>query len=472
MRQGKIFASFVQAAAVVGMVVTGGAFAAERQPPDSAGEVQLSFAPIVKRVAPAVVNVYASRTVQQSVSPFFSDPFFRQFFGGQFGGSTRQRVERSLGSGVIVDPSGMIVTNFHVIAQADQVKVALADKRELPATIILKDERSDLAVLKIDAGDKPLPSIEFADSDAVEVGDLVLAIGDPFGVGQTVTSGIVSAFAHVPGGPSEDQYFIQTDAAINPGNSGGALVDVHGRLIGINRMIVSPSGGSTGIGFAIPSNLVRVVARAAQDGGKATRPWLGATLQNVTSEIADGLGIGEPRGALVANVEKESPAAKAGLTTGDLILQIDGIDIDDVGGLNYRLATKGIGGTAKLGILRNGHPYQATLALQGAPETVPRDKRTIEGDSPFSGLTVLNLSPAVAEELSFGGDPTGVIVSDVADGSIADNAGFKRGDVIAEVNGVAIDSTKRLATVADDAARTWQLTVNRNGHALHSVLRG
>ncbi len=414
-------------------------FAAERQVPANQGEVQLSFAPIVKRVAPAVVNVYASRTIQQQVSPFFSDPFFRQFFGGQFGGATRQRVERSLGSGVIIDPSGLIVTNFHVIAQADEVKVALADKRELPAKIILKDQRSDLAVLKIDAGDKPLPSIAFANSDDAQVGDLVLAIGDPFGVGQTVTSGIVSAFAHVPGGPSEDQYFIQTDAAINPGNSGGALVDMNGRLIGINRMIVSPSGGSTGIGFAIPSNLVRVVARAAQHGGRAERPWLGATLQNVTPEIADGLGIGRARGALVASVEKDSPAAKAGLTSGDLILKVDGEDIGDVGSFNYRMATRGVGGTARLGILRGGKPYQATLALEPAPEKPLRDKRVIGGDSPFTGLTVLNLSPAVAEELSYQGKPDGVIVSDVAGGSNADNAGFRRGDVIVSVNGVTID---------------------------------
>ena len=252
---------------VVGWAVA--ASAAERHVPASAAEMQLSFSPIVKLVAPAVVNVYASRTIQQQTSPFFSDPFFRQFFGNQFGGGPSTRVQRSLGSGVIIDASGLIVTNFHVIAQADEVKVALSDKREFAADIVLKDERSDLAILKIkgDAGD--LPTIPFADSDSVEVGDLVLAIGDPFGVGQTVTSGIVSAFARVPGSPSEDQYFIQTDAAINPGNSGGALVDINGRLIGINRMIVSPSGASSGIGFAIPSNLVRAVTSAARFGAPA-----------------------------------------------------------------------------------------------------------------------------------------------------------------------------------------------------------
>ncbi|MCR4282532.1 MAG: trypsin-like peptidase domain-containing protein, partial [Bauldia sp.] len=289
---------FGRAVVAVSLVLGFGlpAFAAERQVPASVAEVQLSFAPIVKRVAPAVVNVYASRTIRQTASPFFSDPFFRQFFGDAFGGGTSQRVQRSLGSGVIISADGLIVTNFHVIAQADEVKVALSDKREFPAKIVLKDERSDLAVLRIEGAVSGLATIEYADSDAVQVGDLVLAIGDPFGVGQTVTSGIVSAFARVPGGPSDDQYFIQTDAAINPGNSGGALVDIQGRLIGINRMIVSPSGASSGIGFAIPSNLVRVVAAAAESGGAPKRPWLGADLKDLTPEIAASMSIDIPVG--------------------------------------------------------------------------------------------------------------------------------------------------------------------------------
>ena len=284
------------------LVMGAGALAAERQVPTDSASVQLSFAPVVKRVAPAVVNVYASRVVEQQASPFFADPFFRRFFG-DLGGQPSQRVQRSLGSGVIIDPSGLIVTNFHVIAHADEVKVALSDKREFPADIVLKDQRSDLAVLRISGAGANLPTIDFADSDKVEVGDLVLAIGDPFGVGQTVTSGIVSAFAHVPGDQSQDQYFIQTDAAINPGNSGGALVDMNGRLVGINRMIVTPSGGSTGIGFAIPSNLVRAVVGAAATGQAPKRPWLGAALQSVTPDIADALGLETPRGVLVADVD-------------------------------------------------------------------------------------------------------------------------------------------------------------------------
>ncbi len=462
----------VLAVVLVSFVGLAGASAQERQVPDNAVQMQLSFAPIVRQVAPAVVNVYASRVVQQRVSPFFSDPFFQQFFGGAFGGEPSTRVQQSLGSGVIISPDGLIVTNFHVIAQADEVKVALSDKRELAATIILKDERSDLAVLKVDAGTGALPTIDYADSDAVEVGDLVLAIGDPFGVGQTVTSGIVSAFARVPAGPAEDQYFIQTDAAINPGNSGGALVDMQGRLIGINRMIVSPSGASSGIGFAIPSNLVRVVVAAAERGGVAQRPWLGADLQALTQDIAASLSIEAPQGVLVASVSETSPAYDAGLQAGDLIVAMDGSAVEDLGSFNYRLATRPLGGTTQLEVVRSGKRYTAAVALRAAPETVPRDARFIEGRSPFAGLTVMNLSPAVAEELSYRGTAAGVIVGEVAEGSLAARAGFSRGDVVSMVNGVRIDSTERLAAIASDQARGWDMVIERRGRAIQFRFRG
>src|SRR6202167_5665730 len=257
--------------------------AVDRQVPSSMGQLQLSFAPIVKRVAPAVVNVYASHVVENQ-NPFMADPFFRQFFGG---GMPREQVERSLGSGVIVDASGLVVTNYHVIANASEVKVALADKREFDADIVLKDQRSDLAVLRIKGAKERFPTLEFANSDDLQVGDVVLAIGDPFGVGQTVTHGLVSAVARTQVGISDYQFFIQTDAAINPGHSGGALVDMNGRLVGINTAIFSRSGGSQGIGFAIPANMVKVVVASAKGGGKSVkRPWLGARLQAVTPEIA------------------------------------------------------------------------------------------------------------------------------------------------------------------------------------------
>jgi Do/DeqQ family serine protease len=446
-----------------------GVEASQRQVPASPEQVQLSFAPIVKRVAPAVVNVYASRTVAPQTSPFFADPFFRQFFG-----SPQARVERSLGSGVIIDAGGLVVTNFHVIELADEVKVALADKRELAADIVLKDVRSDLAVLRIREPAGKLPTIEFANSDEVEVGDLVLAIGDPFGVGQTVTSGIVSAFARVPGGPSDDQYFIQTDAAINPGNSGGALVDMHGRLIGINRMIVSPSGASSGIGFAIPSNLVKIVADAAAKGGAPHRPWLGASLQAVTPDMADGLGLSAPVGVLVASVDKAGPANAAGLKNGDIIVSIDGIDVDDLGALNYRLATKGIGGSAKVAVRRDGKLYATTVALVVAPENPPRDAATILGSSPFAGMTVVNLSPAVVEELGYTGPAmAGVVVSDIKPNSSAAFAGFRRGDVIVDVNGAKIDTTKRLADVAQQQrVSQWALTILRGDQTIRQQFRG
>jgi len=451
-------------------MAVGGAQAAEKQVPPDSASIQLSFAPVVKRVAPAVVNVYASRVVEQQASPFFSDPFFRRFFGDT-GGQPNQRVQRSLGSGVIIDPSGLIVTNFHVIASADEVKVALADKREFTADIVLKDQRSDIAVLRISgAGD--LPTIPFADSDQVEVGDLVLAIGDPFGVGQTVTSGIVSALAHVPGDQSEDQYFIQTDAPINPGNSGGALVDMSGHLVGINRMIVTPSGGSTGIGFAIPSNLVRVIAAAAGTGHAPQRPWLGARLQAITPDIAEAMGLGVPGGALVSDVDPKGPAAAARLQSGDVITSVDGQDVDDIGTLNYRLATRGIGGTAKLGIRRSGKAYVTTINLQAAPETVPRSPVTLSGNSPLAGVTAVNLSPAVADEMLYKGKTEGVIITDVAGNSRAAMAGLQRGDVVVELNGVAIDSTRQLSRVAGQETGFWQLTIDRGGRVTRLQFRG
>ena len=446
------------AAAPVGPVAT-----PDREVPATAAQAQLSFAPIVKRVAPAVVNVYASRVIQQNASPMFADPFFRQFFNGMFGGEPSQRVQQSLGSGVIISPDGLIVTNFHVIEEADEVKVALSDKREFPADIVLKDQRSDLAVLKIKGGPGNLPTITFANSDQVQVGDLVLAIGDPFGVGQTVTSGIVSAFALVPGAPSEDTYFIQTDAAINPGNSGGALVDMQGRLIGINRMIVSPSGASSGIGFAIPSNLVHTVTEAAATGSAPQRPWLGAELQSLTPDLASSLSLTAPDGVLVASVIPNGPAANANLQPDDLIVSIDGNEVDDLGAFNYHLATEPLGGQAKLGVVRGGQRFIATLTLMAAPETPPRDEKTVSDDSGFGGLTVLNLSPAVADEFGYQGTPKGVIVSEVVDGSNAADVGFQKGDVIVSLNGTAIDSTEIFESVLAGHRRYYDMKLKRDG---------
>jgi Do/DeqQ family serine protease len=433
--------------------------------------LQLSYAPVVHRVAPAVVNVYAAKVVQ-SRNPLFEDPIFRRFFGvpgEQRGG--RSQVQRSLGSGVIVDPSGLIVTNVHVIEGADEVKVSLADKREFEASIVLKDPRTDLAILRIKSNER-FPYLEFADSDALQVGDVVLAIGNPFGVGQTVTHGIVSALARTQVGITDYQFFIQTDAPINPGNSGGALVDLTGRLAGINTAIFSRSGGSQGIGFAIPSNMVRVVVASARNGGGAVkRPWLGARLQPLTSDLAESLGLKRPAGALVANVNAESPAAKAGLKAGDVIVSVEGQQVDDPNAFDYRFATRPLGGTAKVGLLRDGKEVTINIALQTAPDT-PRDEITIRSRSPFSGMKVANLSPALADELQISGGSggtDGVVVLDIDNGSYASNLGFQRGDIIEEVNGAKVAKTRDLERIAGTQSRSWRIVINRHGNRISAV---
>jgi Do/DeqQ family serine protease len=456
-------------AAVIALLVAfaPGASAQERQVPASPAQLQLSFAPIVKRVAPAVVNVYAEHVVENN-NPFLADPFFRQFFGVV----PRQQVERSLGSGVVVDPSGLIVTNYHVIEGASEVKVALSDKREFAADIVLKDQRSDLAVLRIKGAKERFPTLQFANSDDLQVGDVVLAIGDPFGVGQTVTHGIVSAVARTDVGISDYQFFIQTDAAINPGNSGGPLVDMNGRMVGLNSAIYSRSGGSQGIGFAIPANMVRVVVASAEDGsGAVKRPWLGAKLQEVTPDIADSLGLQRPSGALVASVAADSPAARAGIKTGDVIVSVDGTEVDDPTAFNYRFATKPLGGSAQLGVMRQGHAIVIPIALQSLPDT-PREEVEIRAPSPFRGVTVANLSPSLADEMHLDPNAQGVVVSDVAGGSEAQSIGFQKGDIIVAVNNQKIEKTADLERVAGTGSRQWRITLMRGGQQISVMFSG
>ena len=284
-------------ALLAALFLAGGAGrAAAEDVPSSRAEIQLSFAPLVKQVAPAVVNIYTHTVVtqQQPLSPLFNDPFFRQFFGDDFFGKPVERDQNALGSGVLVRADGLVVTNVHVIKGAQEIKVVLSDGREFTAKPVTVDDQTDIALLKIDPAGAELPVLELADSDALEVGDLVLAIGNPFGVGQTVTSGIISALARTQRGINDYGFFIQTDAAINPGNSGGALVTLDGRLAGINTAIVTRTGGSVGIGFAIPANMVRTVIAAVDNGGQVVRPWIGATGQPVTAELAEGFGLAHP----------------------------------------------------------------------------------------------------------------------------------------------------------------------------------
>lgn len=439
--------------------------------PRTRAEIAYSFAPVVKKAQPAVVNVFASRVERMPANPFLDDPIFRRFFG-EGGGGPGRNTAQSLGSGVIVDPSGLVVTNHHVIEGMTDVKVALADKREIPAKIVLRDPRTDLAVLKLTEGSN-FPTMELGDSDALEVGDLTLAIGNPFGVGQTVTQGIVSALARTHVGITDYGFFIQTDAAINPGNSGGPLVDMNGRVVGINSAIFSKSGGSIGIGFAIPANMVKNVLAAAKGGGKTVRrPWLGARLQTLSPEIAEGLGMERPSGALLADVDPAGPASEAGLKRGDVIVAVDGQAVDDPEAVGYRLGTRPLGGQATLDVLRSGKKIAAQIKLAAAPETPSRDQLKIKGQSPFAGATVLNISPAVVEELSVQGAAAGVVVAEVEDGSFAQQLNLQRGDIVLAVNDQKISSTRDLAMVAAGRAYYWKITLARGGQVFTTVVGG
>jgi Do/DeqQ family serine protease len=353
------------------------------------------------------------------------------------------------------------------------VKVALADKREFEADIVLRDPNSDLAVLKIKDG-SGFPVLELGDSDALEVGDLVLAVGNPFAVGQTVTQGIISALARTQQvGTSDYGFYIQTDAAINPGNSGGALVDMEGRLVGINSAIYSRSGGSMGIGFAIPVNMVKIVVAAAKGGVKQVRrPWLGASFQAVSQDIADSLGMSRPTGALVTDVVDNSPGAEAGLQRGDVVSAVDGVDIDDREAFFYRIGTKPIGGTATLNVLRGGKPLSLVVKLIVAPEVPPRDQVKLAGTSPFTGATVVNLSPAVEEELGIEGVHEGVVVADVAENSPAAEVGLQKGDIVRAINDQKITSTKDMPRATAGRRSYWKLEIGRGGQLITQVVGG
>jgi Do/DeqQ family serine protease len=441
-----------------------GARAQQREVPQSRDAVRLSYAPIVKRTAPAVVNVYVRGRTQ--VQTQFDDPFFRRFFGERFG-MPQERLQSSLGSGVIVSADGIVVTNTHVIKTGGtaEIRVVLSDKREFDAKVIQQDDKTDIAVLRITGGDGRFAYLEFEDSDSLEVGDVVLAIGNPFGVGQTVTHGIVSALARSEIGKSDASVFIQTDAAINPGNSGGALVDMAGRLVGINTAIFSRSGGSHGIGFAIPSNLVKLYADSAVSGRKVERPWLGARLDAVTRDVADGLGLERPTGAIVTRVHAASPAAAARLEPGDVIIAVDGHEIGDPRGLHYRLATRGVGNTATLDVMRNAKRMTMEVRLEPAPKPGKDDVRNLAGQHPFDGVRVATLLPALSDELGIG-DDSGVVVVQVRPGSLAARLGFRPGDVVTQVGDKDIGTLAALDEVLKTRPREWQVAIKRGGKIL------
>ncbi|MFT3997664.1 MAG: Do family serine endopeptidase [Asticcacaulis sp.] len=427
---------------------------ATRKVPGDAGGMKSSFSPVVKQTAAAVVNVSAQVVTRQQVDPFW------QMFGG---GVPQARVEQSLGSGVIVRADGIVVTNNHVVQGGQQLKVVLNDRREYQAKVLLADERSDLAILKLEANGEKFPVINLDDGHDMEVGDLVLAIGNPFGVGQSVTNGIISALDRTDVGAGEGA-FIQTDASINPGNSGGALVDMDGDLIGINSFILSRSGSSAGVGFAIPAAMVRRAVDTAL-GGKSTlvRPWLGARGDPMTSEIARSLGLARPDGVLVSDIYPGGPADKAGLKAGDVVLSINGDAVNDPKALNYRVSLLNPNDAAALKVLRSGKEVSLSARVT-PPSGSPKDQRELNGNFPLTGATVVNLSPAVADEIGI--DPflasKGVMIYSLSGRSYAASAGFRPGDIIKDVNGQAITSTAQLETVLK-SARRFSITISRGG---------
>ena len=422
------------------MILIGGTAMAEApvavaQPlPNARSELAYSYAPLVKRVSPAVVNIYTTTSARVPRRLPFTFPGVPQ---------AGERVQNSLGSGVIVRPDGLIVTNAHVVKGADEIRIVLADRREFEAKVVTQDERYDLALVRIDGVGEKFPFLEMRDSDSVEVGDIVLAIGNPFGLNQTVTSGIVSAVARSAGGVNDSNFFLQTDAAINPGNSGGALVSLDGRLIGINTAIYSQSGGSVGIGFATPSNIVARMVAIGEQGGRIVRPWLGVSMQRVTPDLAAGFGLARPAGLVVKEVFANGPGAAAGLKRNDVIVALRDLPIDDEAALRFRLSTLQVEAIVPVRIVRGGKEMIVDLKLAAPPEDPPRDRSVLDGRQPLSGATVVNMSPAVAEEMGLAEWRPGVTVVEVKPGAYAGRF-VRPGDMILATNGQDVKNVEDL----------------------------
>lgn len=450
--------------------------------PTSRAEVQLSYSKVVKEVAPAVVNIFADRVVKsQGSSPLLEDPFFRQFFGDEFfSGSSPMRIQRALGSGVIVREDGVIVTNYHVIENAKDIKIVLSDGRELAADVVAKEPRTDLAALKLRDVPANLPYLTLKDVDDIEVGDLVLAIGNPFGIGQTVTGGIVSALARSQIGVSDFRSFIQTDAAINPGNSGGALVTMDGKLAGINTAILSKSGGSVGIGFAIPSNLIIPLIDSLNYGGKIIRPWVGARVKNVSQELAKEYQLDRPVGVIVTGVHPDSPAAKAGLQNDDLIIAFDGKEIKNEAGYLFRIASRKLGDKIEIQIVKKGGEKETkSLTLAAPSEGTDAKAIVMRGRHPLEGAVVADLTPALATNLGVDFMDKGVIVLSIEQASAARRIGVLPGDMIKSINGQTIDTVETLANrltrsrgnMQGGERISWKIEIQRAGKIYTIVLQ-
>ena len=463
------------------LVVAGGATAQTDTPrvPGSSAEISMSFSPVVAAAAPAVVNIYATRMVADRGTPLFDDPFFRQFFG-DFAPS-RPREQNALGSGVIVG-DGLVVSNFHVVENATDIRVVLADRREFEGVLVLADEAADLAVIELtDAQGADLPALDFADSDAIAVGDLVLAIGNPFGVGQTVSSGIVSGLARTGrggGAYTANGYFVQTDAPINPGNSGGALVDMAGRLVGINTQIVTRSGGSNGIGFAVPANLVaRVVAQAEAGEASFIRPWAGIDVQPIDADLAEALGFDRPLGVLVQSVVNESPFGAAGIRPGDVVLEIGGHPVNAPAELGFRLSLQELGAAVPVTFHRAGDRQTVSVEMRAAvraEETLDGGPVKVTGLGPFDGVVLQEIGPALRDRLGLPADRGGVIVLALDDPRQVRN--FQPGDIVAEINGTQIATMEDFKAVTEaalaDGKRSWKVVLNRRGGLVYLTWRG
>ncbi len=440
------------------------------------GEVSFvaGFAPVVRSAMPAVVNISSSKIVRNpqggQIPPFFDDPFFRRFFG-EGSNIPRERREQSLGSGVIVSPYGYILTNSHVVQGASDVKVSLSDNRELKARIIGTDPKTDIAVVQVDT--RSLPTITLGDSAQVQVGDFALAIGNPFGIGQAVTMGIVSAVGRGNLGIEDYEDFIQTDAAINPGNSGGALINVRGELIGINTAIITRgSPGNQGVGFAVPINMARQVMEQLEKTGKVTRGYLGVMIQPITPAIAKAFGLTDSRGALVGSVKPGSPADNAGITKGDVILELNGTTVTDSRGLQLKISQTPPATTVHMKILRNGSSRDVSVRLGELPAEQGRaEGESIEPSGALEGLSVEPLTPEVRQQLGLPPRVRGVLVAGVNAGSRPAEAGLQRGDVIEEVNRQPVVSVQEFERVVrQNRQQTTLLLVNRGGDTLYVAI--
>jgi len=431
---GSLIRGVEAASAPPGAVAGVAAQAAPSQPLVDATSLAQGFRPVVQKALPAVVNISAERVVQASgmQSSPFSNPLF-EFFGQDFGfNMPQERRENSLGSGVIISPDGYILTNDHVIDSAEEIVVALGDGRELDAEVVGTDSATDIALLKVDASD--LPYLQLGESGDVAVGDIVLAMGNPFGVGQTVTMGIVSATGRGDLNIETYEDFIQTDAAINPGNSGGPLVNVAGDVIGINTAILSRTGGNNGVGFAVPSNVANEVMEQIIDHGEVKRGWLGVTIQNLNADMAEQFNLSEPRGALVGNVDSSGPAGEAGVKTGDVIVGVGGEGIENVSDLQWTIARAGPDSTVDLHIIRDGEEITVPVTLEEREAESARASTGRGSSDALAGVSVDNLTPQIAQQLGLSRGTSGVVVTSVASGSRAAEAGITRGAVIQQVN--------------------------------------